>query len=161
MDKTVGINEINVMDTAMETLFTSVEKEDSVMCRSGIELLLSAFDIEWIHKVKPSSFEISALFMEALNLSGMVYEPEDSKAGIFFKNVMESFYTLMPPDLKKQFQEKFIGLFPGLKPNYYDQNGEPLYDISTVADTLGVDEKYVMESGYAVAKDEKDLHRVQ
>lgn len=161
MDKTVGINEINVMDTAMETLFTSVEKEDSVMCRSGIELLLSAFDIEWIHKVKPSSFELSFLFMDAFHIAGMEHEPDDSKAGIFYRNVMEYFYTNMPPELSAQFHMKLAELFPEIKPAYYDQDGEPLYDIATVANGLGVDETFVLESGYTVAKDEKDVHRVQ
>lgn len=71
-----------------------------------------------------------------------------------------------PPDLQKIIMDGFKRMFPDLKPQYCDGNGEVYYEISQLAKAFGVSEEEIreapmMQDAGDKIKSASELHKIQ
>lgn len=82
---------------------------------------------------------------------------------------VESFAYILenaPPDLQKILLDGFKKMFPELKPQYCDENGEVYYEISQLAKAFGVTEEEIREAPMMKKADSKiksssELYKIQ
>ncbi|ABC76411.1 hypothetical cytosolic protein [Syntrophus aciditrophicus SB] len=91
-------------------------------------------------------------------------EPEGSRA---YLDAIAYILRSVPPEIKEEFYRIVFSHFPELKPDYYDKEGNPLYDLDHACEFLGLSdedkERFIewAQDQQGIFADPERLHKIQ